>query len=196
MGNEFLHKEYELCFQQFRYYDDRQNNLIKYLVTLTSSIATAVFAIYKFLEAPTQQFFICQTFLSAVVFVASVLIYLSMLQNRLYFVFIARQLNAIRGFLLREEAAEFKNNQLYTSTDFSATKRSSIHTYQLLGASILSGFFAGTFTYSMSPALNLEPCWWLAAAVFVLISGAEITGGFKYLSSCGSKPADEAIHQI
>jgi len=34
-----------------------------------------------------------------------------MLQNRLYFVYIARQINAIRGYMMATEAGEFHNNQ-------------------------------------------------------------------------------------
>jgi hypothetical protein len=48
--NEFLHKEYELCFEQLRFYDERQSNLLKFLFTLTSAVATAQFALYKALQ--------------------------------------------------------------------------------------------------------------------------------------------------
>jgi len=87
MGNEFLHKEYELNYEQLRFYDSRQESIFLYLFTLTSSVAAAQFAIYKFFSGATQEFYKCHLFLSVVVFIATVLLYLSMLQNRLYFVF-------------------------------------------------------------------------------------------------------------
>ena len=60
MGDNFLIKEYEICFEQLRYYDNRQSHLLQYLFTLSSAVATAQFAVYKFLKAPTQGFFGCQ----------------------------------------------------------------------------------------------------------------------------------------
>ncbi len=53
---------------------------------------------------------------------SQVLLYLAMLQNRLYFVFVARQPNAIRGYLIKVAAEWFEKNQMYTSTNFPALK--------------------------------------------------------------------------
>ena len=69
MGNEFLYKEYELNYEQQRFYDTRHANIFQYLFTLTSSVAVAQFAIYKFFQSPTLAFFKCHLFLSVVVFV-------------------------------------------------------------------------------------------------------------------------------
>ena len=85
---------------------------MKYVFSLTSAVATAQFAVYKLVQGATPGFFACQTFLSVIVFVATVLLYLTMLQNRLYFVYIARQLNSIRGHLMLKEASGFAGNQL------------------------------------------------------------------------------------
>jgi hypothetical protein len=111
MASEYLLKEYELCFEQLRYYDDRHSSILTFLFSLTSAVAAAQFAVYKFAEGPTQGFFACQVFLSLLVFIATLLLYLAMLQNRLYFVYIARQINAIRGYMMATEAGEFHNNQ-------------------------------------------------------------------------------------
>ena len=75
MSNEYLTKEYELCFGQLRFYDNRNNDLLKYLFTLTSAVSTAQFAIFKLLKSPTQDFFACQAFLSIVVFIATLLLF-------------------------------------------------------------------------------------------------------------------------
>jgi len=138
LSNVFLHKEYELCYGQLRFYDERQTNLLKYLFTLTSTVAAAQFALYKVFNSPNHDFFLCLAFLSTVVFMGSLLIFLSMLQNRLYFVYMARQINAIRGHLMRHEAPKFTENQLYTKTDFSAIKPFSVYTYKLVGAAFTS----------------------------------------------------------
>lgn len=130
LSNSFLHKEYELCFGQLRFYDERQTNLLKYLFSITSTVAAAQFALYKLFNSPTHEFFLCLLFLSTIVFTGALLIFMSMLQNRLYFVYMARQINAIRGHLMKHEAPLFQENQLYTKTDFSAIKPFSIHTYK------------------------------------------------------------------
>ena len=117
-----------------------------------------------------------------------------MLQNRLYFVYIARQINAIRGYLMETEAKGFSNNQLYTSTDFSAFKPSSVHTFQLLGASLISSMFAGLSAYAISPALSNTTCTGGAFIVFFVVGLTETIGGFLYLSINGKKTADQSVH--
>lgn len=157
MANDFLHREYELCFEQLRFYDKRQNDLLRYLATLATSVATAQFALYKLFGSPTQAYFLCLAFLSAIVFIASLLMFLAMLQNRLYFVYVARQINAIRCHLLQHEAPEFAENQLYTSTKFSAIKPMSIHTCMLAGSALLASLFAGTFVYALCFLVSVDP---------------------------------------
>lgn len=192
--NDYLHKEYELCFTQLRYYDEKNASTLQYLFTLTSSVATAQFAVYKFLGGPTRGFFGCHGLLSCVVFVATLLLYLTMLQNRLYFVSMAKQLNAIRGYLMETEAGDFGGNQLYTSTDFPALKPSSVHTFQLLGSAFLSSLFAGSTAYSLNPALGSEASFSSAVLSFIVVLFAEVGGGIKYLASSRGRSADEIVH--
>lgn len=194
--NSFLEKEYEMCFEQIRFYDERQNELLKYLFTLTSAVAAGQFAIYKVLGSESREFFLCLAFLSGVVFVATILIYLSMLQNRLYFVFTARQINAIRGFCLAQDAPDFKGNQLYTSTDFRAIKPFSVHTYFLLGTSFLSSAFGALAVYSAFCLWSQSRCILIGVLSFVVLLLATLLGGYFYLRLRGSQSADEAIHGV
>ena len=127
-------------------------------------------------------------------FVATLLLFLAMLQNRLYFVHVARQLNAIRGYLMDTEAEGFSNNQLYTSTDFPALKPSSMHNFQLLGAAMISAMFAGLSIYAISPAFGGDPSIGAAIFTFLVVASVEIGGGIEYLSSTGEKTADQGIH--
>jgi hypothetical protein len=194
MSNEYLYKEYELSYKQLQFYDTRQSDILKYLFTLTSAVATAQFAVYKIILGFTQGFLACQAFLSIVVFVATLLLFMAMLENRLYFFYMARQLNAIRGYLMQTEAGDFHNNQLYTSTDFPALKPSSVHSFQLLGAALLSSLFAGLSVYALYPALGRQANALVSCIVFILVASAEILGGMKYLALSGRKTADQAIH--
>ncbi len=194
-NNQFLIKEYELCFEQLRFYDNRNDHLVKYLFTLTTSVATAQFAVYKLNQTIDIHFYFLQTFLSVIVLIASVLLFLSMLQNRLYFVYIARQINAIRGFLLKVNSPEFKSNQLYISTNFPALKPFSVHTFHLLGSATLCGLYAGSCAYGLisisnTPANKLG----FALCVFITITILLCIIGAVYLYKTGNKEADAAIH--
>jgi hypothetical protein len=191
----FLDTEYQVCFEQLRYYDTRQEELLKYLFTVTSATATAQFAVLQFLTKPSALFYGAQGFLFSVVFMASVLLYLMMLQNRLYFVFIARQINAIRKHKLKTEVPEFTDNQLYTSTSFSAFKLSSVHTMQMLGAALISALFAAVSTYGILHTLGSEGTITASMLVCITVALTEIIGGAVYLKQASKKKADKAIHQ-
>ncbi len=194
MKNDYLHKEYELCFEQLRFYDERQISLLKFLFTLTSAVAAAQFALYKLFGSPTKDFHICLSFLAIIVSVGSLLIFLSMVQNRLYFVFIARQINALRRHLLREEAPTFAENQLYTKTDFSAIKPFSVHTYLLLGSAFITSLFGGVFVYGLCQIVAGQPCWPTVTVAYSLLTVAMTVGGYFYLKTQGARRADEAVH--
>lgn len=193
MIDDYLMKEYELCFEQLRFYDSRYSEMSKYLFTLTSAVATAQFAVFKFLQSATPAFFACQTVLSFIVFVATVLLYLAMLQNRLYFVFMARQINAIRGYLMATAAPDFKANQLYTCVDFPAFRFRSLHTAHLIGAALISSVFAGIGSYGLLSALSSPHAVSLGLAVFAIVVIFEIVGGTVYLLVSGKKTANEFL---
>jgi hypothetical protein len=194
MANDYLMKEYELCFEQLRFYDIRQESLLKYMCSLTSAVATAQFAVYQLLHGATPDFFNCEALLSGLVFIATVLLFLAMLQNRLYFIFVARQLNAIRGYLMEVAAEGFKKNQMYTSTDFPALKPLSVHTLQLLGAALISSLFAGASVYGLFASFNCKLNFLMAAEAGLIIFILEACGGMIHLHLQGRKTADVAIH--
>lgn len=196
MDNEYLLKEYEFNFTQLRYYDDRHSATMKYIFTLASAVGTAQFAIYKLLGSATSSFYASQAFLSFIVFIATVLLVMTMLQNRLYFVFTSRQLNAIRKYLMETAAPGFSDNQLYTSTEFPAFQPRSVQTFQLLGAAAISALFAGSCAYALLPAVKHHASVSLTIATTLVVLAVEGGGGIAYLLSVGRKSADEAVHGV
>lgn len=124
----------------------------------------------------------------------SLLIFLSMLQNRLYFVFMARQINAIRGHLMKHEAPMFTENQLYTKTDFSAIKPFSVHTYKLIGAAFITALFVGSSTYAIFQLAGCNSSWCSVGIVFLGVFLGLAIGGYFYLKTQGAKSADQAVH--
>ena len=150
MAHEYLLKEYEQCFEQVRFYDKRQANTLKYLFSLTFTIATAYFAIYKLPGGPPDVFIKFQVVVSGLVSIVTVLLYVAALENRLYFAVAARQVNAIREYFLEIEAKAggFSENRMWTGTDMPAVHRSSLHTALILGAALISSLFVGAFGYA------------------------------------------------
>ena len=96
-----------------RFYGERHEKLRSYTFNLTAAAATAIFAIYKLLSGAAVGSFEFAGTLSSLIFVATLLLFMSQLQNRLSFMYVARQLNVIRGNLMSVDAAGFKNNRLY-----------------------------------------------------------------------------------
>ncbi|MGH1417765.1 MAG: hypothetical protein ACRBCJ_02795 [Hyphomicrobiaceae bacterium] len=153
-----------------------------------------MFALYKTLGTPVEDFLNLLLFGGITIFVSSLLIFLSLLQNRLYFVFVARQINAIRNHLLQTEAEDFKNNQLYTRTDFSAAKGMSLHTFSIIGGAFLVAMYAGAITYGLMKFLdhgNFCIATLIALSAWIALS----VGGFQYLKKKTLTRADDAIHK-
>jgi hypothetical protein len=195
--DEFLLKEYELCFEQQRFYDTRQATTLKFLFSLTASVATAQFAILKFVGNASDKYYLTQAFLSVVVFIASVLLVMIMVQNRLYFVYATRQLNAIRAHFLDTQTGKFRDNQLWTSTDFPAVKPHSVHMYQLRGAVFMSSLFAGSTAFAFCAEwTDNNTCAQLIIAVCAVlgVTFVEERWANGYLRRKSAQSADEAVH--
>jgi len=193
-SENFLIIEYQKCFEHLRYYDDRSLLLMRYLFTLTTSVATALFAIYKLKQTCDAQYYLLQSFMSLIVLIAILLLFLSMIQNRLYFVFIARQLNSIRKYFTEKHHPDF-DNQLYTTTNCPAFKLTSAHTFQIFGAATLCGLYAGLTIFSINKYFDFESgALVLATITFVLFTLFIWGSGSIYLFIKGSKKSDDAIH--
>lgn len=181
--SEFLLKEYELCFQQLRFYDERHSDTLRYLFGLASAVATALLAVYKAIGGSGLGFYTYQALLSGVVFVAASLLFVSMLQNRIYFVKVARQINAIRKYMLATEAPKFRDNQLYTSTEMRALQGSSTQVVELVGAGAMPAAFACMGVYSILAAAGCDECKIILGVVAGVLTGVGAgVGAVRYLS--------------
>ena len=194
MPSEFLLKEYELCFEQLRFYDTRQDELLKYMFTLTSAAAAAQFAVLQFLGKTSTMFFGAQAFFCVVVFIATLLLYLMMLRNRLYFVFVTRQVNAVRSYMLETDAPAFADNRMWLASDFPAFKWGSVHTFQMLGAVVISALFAAAAVFGGLKAWSGGTASVAAGITFVLVGIGEAIGGAVHLKRAGAQAADAATH--
>ncbi|MBW1717519.1 MAG: hypothetical protein JRJ77_17155 [Deltaproteobacteria bacterium] len=202
-GSDFLLKEYEFCYDQLRYYDTRHSNTLKHLITLTSSMGAALFGIYKLMGTLNYAFYTIQALLSLVVFVGSILFYLLMLQNRLYFVLIAKQINSLRLYFC-ERNPDF-NNQLWVNTNISPFKLFSVHSFQMLGAVVVSSLFAASGFYALYPLLGYVPnlkwtlLFFIGVVAFLIVSGSFflLIQGRKKISKIGkTEGSNEVVEEV
>ncbi len=196
--NDFLYKEYEECFAQLRFYDERQLSLLKFSITISSSFATGVFALYKIFGADGLFFWLAVSLICGVVCLGLFLIFISMVQNRLYYIYPARQINALRKFLIEAESEKFlAHNQMYLKTNFSAFKWRSTQTLMIGGAALLTSFCSGFAIFSYWRFLQVDVLKAVIAGalngiIFLLVS---IVVAGKYLISSSKQCADKAVHE-
>jgi hypothetical protein len=185
MTEEFLLKEYELCFEQLRFYDKREESILKYTFSIVSVVGTALFAVYKYLEEKRVPFpFGALAALSVLLFFITLLLFLAAVSNRYYFVTSARQVNAIRKYYLEKEKNPegfgTEKNRMWTDPKWKFLNYRSLHTYILLGVAVLSSVFAGVFAYAIGAASGCP--WGYAAVAFLVALGAEVALGIWGLS--------------
>jgi hypothetical protein len=189
----YLIKEYEECFEQLRYYDTRQTDFIKYYYTLASAVIAALFALFKFLNLPDKSnaFYDSIILLAAIVFIAGILFYIGMLQNRIYFVLVARQINAIRGCLLGTDPGFI--NQMYTSTNLRVYRGGSLHTVEIFGVTLTSSIFGAALVFGICARLALPAPFVLSGTCFVLIVVIQVVLGISYLRKKNNRTGDDIV---
>lgn len=198
MKHDFLHNEYHECFEQMRFYDEKQFSLLKFAVSFSSSVATGLLAFYKFWGQITAIFWLASALIGSVVAVGLLLIFWKMVQNRLYFLYPARQVNALRVFLIENESPEFmKFNQMYISTDFSAVKDLSTQILMMIGGILLNAIFVAfsIFAFIRFGELDTQTAliWGILIGIFFAL--INLIMAFVYLDNKSSVSRDRAIHK-
>jgi len=178
---EFLYKEYEECFTQQRFHDERIFRIVKFVITISSSVGVILLALFAFLRERMAVYFLLQGLLCSVVCVSLIMLLLVLLQNRIYIVFVARQLNAIRKYFLENHLQEFTENQMHLWTSYPAFKLFSNLAIMLLGIT----FF--TVVYLVGAVISFELyIWGKVNVVRVFVIGIlffllEVAYSFIYL---------------
>lgn len=147
--DNFEKVEYEQCLSLLKYYDDRHLSLVKFAAGISSAVPSVIIAFYKLGNEVTEIYWYLVAFLSVVTAVSLSAVYLGMVQNRLYFMYPVRQVNAIRRAQFRSEDTPLFDNQMYTSVDFSAFKWKSSHTLMNAFVSFQMSLFWGLAVFSM-----------------------------------------------
>ncbi len=192
--NDFLLKEYEECFAQVRVHDEAQKSMIGFTITIASLIPTVLLALYQISgEKINPIYWLLQSGVLFTTFIALLIVYTYLVQNRLYFIYPARQLNAIRRYFL-EQNPDFKKNQMYTDYKFSGFKWMSTHILILIGVTVIASIFWIGALFSFGLYLGLNHNYWISLVSGIIIFIAIITRAKYYLSEKSNKSADNAVH--
>lgn len=188
----FLVLEYPQTIELLKHYDNRHTDLVKFAAGLSAAVPSVVFAFHELSPAPMGSVWVFAGFLGSVTGLSLLALLAALVQNRLYFVFPARQANAIRSALFVGLATP--TNHMYKSTAFSAFKSSSSQIIQLLFVALQAGLFFGIATYAFTGHDNTS----IGVAIFVGVAVTLVAFAVAalYLSGKGGKTADEAVHGI
>lgn len=194
--NEFLKIEYEQCMALVKYYDERHYTLVKFATGLSSGVPTLLLGFYGLSNQITSVLWDAAIFVFVVTMIGLVALLAAITQTRLYFIYPARQLNAIRAEFLRAEAEDFTNNQMYLDTSFNAFKWSSSHTIQQAMIALQIGMFAGlsVFAWNIS-TLDRATNICVGAIVASLVAFSVFFASAFYLWRKSQFHPDRSVHQ-
>lgn len=195
--DDFLKIEYEQCLSLMKYYDDRQMSLMKYATGLSSSVISIIFAFHKINNSPSNIDWGFISIISLVTIFGLLTLLLSMAQNRLYFIYPARQVNAIRNTFLSMVKDKFQNNQMYTSTSFSAFKWFSTQSLMIVFVGLQVGIYSGLLYYSTIIAKTKKaPCLWWPIIIMLVVSLILYAGLGVYLVEKSKQSPDKSVHSL
>lgn len=168
--NDFMKTEYTECLSLLKYYDERYHSMVKFSAGLSSAVPSLLMGLYTMRDMTIDNFWPFASFVSAMTSLGLLAIFTVMIQLRLYFIYPARQVNALRRTFLSMPETTFQDNQMYLDTTFSAFKMNSTHTVLNLFVSVQVGIFAalanfGIFIQSMDKFGAI----WCSAVVGLLI---------------------------
>lgn len=192
--DEFLKIEYEQCLSLIKYYDERHQSLVKFCAGLSSAVPSLLLAIFQLGGQAATHFWEFTALISGVTALGLLAVFTVLVQTRLYFIYPARQVNAIRRVGL-DSQTEFSNNQMYLDTTFSAFKWSSSHTLLNAFVALQIGAFSSLLAYSLYVGSTTQSCViFVASGVGLFISALVFGSSAWYLYAKSKQHPDESIH--
>jgi hypothetical protein len=148
--DKFDEIEYEQCLASLKHYDDRHLSLLKFATGISSAVPPVIFALYNLDVETDLDYWNFVTFLSLVTALGLSALFVAMIQNRLYFIYPARQVNSIRKSQFLGKNPPLFQNQMYTDVDINAFKWMSSQTLMNVFVSFQISFFFGMAHFSMN----------------------------------------------
>lgn len=193
--NEFLKSEYDGCRDLLKHYDQRHLSLVKFTTGISSSIVSLIVGFYTLSSDTHPYFWHLAGVLAGITGIGLLAVFAAMVQNRLYFIYPARQINAIRRTMLGQVIAEFSNNQMYLTTDVRPFKVASMHTLMNFLVALQVAIFLAFSWFAMTVDFaNVTPS--IVKAVLCVGSTSIILFALSaaYLAKKGKYHPDRAVH--
>lgn len=193
--DDFLKLEYQGCLDLLKYYDERHLSLVKVTTAVSSSVISLIFGFYTLSPSAHPYFWHFSAVLTGIAAVGLLTIFAAMVQNRLYFIYPTRQVNAIRHSALSRPTMDFSNNQMYLATDINPFKPLSLHTLMnflvalQVGALFAFSWFAISVDFENVAPSILQALLVAGAATLVLFALSAL-----YLTNRGQYHPDKAVH--
>lgn len=178
--DKFEEIEYKQCLASLKYYDDRHLSLLKFATGISSVAPPIIYALYNLDIETDLDYWSFMTFLSLITAIGLSALFVAMIQNRLYFIYPARQVNSIRKSQFQSKNPPVFQNQMYTDVDINAFKWMSSQTLMNLFVSFQISFFLGMAYFS----INIEKFTNSSSiynSLFVVIIAALLIFGFSSL---------------
>ena len=188
--------EYEQCLALLKYYDDRHLSLLKFATGISSAVPSVIFAFHKLGGTASSGYWDFVTFLSLITALSLLILFVAMVQNRLYFIYPARQVNSIRKSQFQVENAPLFQNQMYTDVNFSAFKWVSSHALMNMFVSFQISIFFGLAYFSINIEKSTNSCLvYGSLIVAVVIALIIFSVSSVYLSRKSKFHPDISIHR-
>ena len=148
--DKFEEIEYKQCLASLKYYDDRYLSILKFATGISSAVPPVIFALYNLDIETDLEYWNFVTFLSLITALGLSALFVAMIQNRLYFIYPARQVNSIRKSQFLSKNPPIFQNQMYTDVDINAFKWMSSQTLMNVFVSFQISFFLGMAHFSIN----------------------------------------------
>jgi hypothetical protein len=148
--DKFEEIEYKQCLASLKYYDDRYLSILKFATGISSAVPPIIFALYNLDIETDLEYWNFVTFLSLITALGLLALFVAMIQNRLYFIYPARQVNSIRKSQFLGKNPPVFQNQMYTDIDINAFKWMSSQTLMNVFVSFQISFFLGMAHFSIN----------------------------------------------
>lgn len=185
---KFLYEEFKHCCSMLRYYDQLQSGYLKYSVTLSTTVLALVTSILKLFPESGLEVNEVLVLIFVSLFIGNLLMTLMMVRNRIYYVFCANQVSAIRRYLIENEIPDFLSyNKMYLSS-LTGAKLMSTQMILIWGVSLYATFSLWGSLYFLGLSVMYSIIISVLYCLFVGILA------FDYIKRKTDKKSDEAIN--
>lgn len=195
--DEFLKIEYEQCMELLKYYDGRQISLARFATAISAAVASVIFGVNDLRTEVSENYWGFVALLSCVTALGLTTIYLGMVQNRLYFVYPARQVNWIRKVMLDRLGEQARGNQMYTDSTFGAFRLRSAHSLANLFVCLQVGIFVALSVFALGSQAGRSEFLFLISTLVGVVGASVLFGASaRYLVVHGRRHPDERVSGI